>query len=157
MTGFVRTGGLLGAAAIGALLAGCAARPVSHVDGVTAGLDAVAVAAEAADMIGAKAQPPGPTLAVAPVPAAQAGNAVTPALLNTLRARRYALADGGAAPEGARRVSYAVVPVEGFVVVRVAVDGWDMARALGRARDGRLVPAAPLFVEAPAGTEGDTP
>ena len=95
---------VLGAAAFGALLAGCAARPVSHVDGVTGGLDAVAVAAEAADMIGAKAQPPGPSLAVAPVPAGQAGNAVTPALLNTLRARRYALADGGTATEGGKRL-----------------------------------------------------
>lgn len=144
----------LGVAAVGVLLAGCAARPVSHVAGVS-GADAVAVAAEAADMIGAKAQPPGPSLAVAPVPAGQAGNPVTPALLNTLRARRYALAAEPA--DGARRVSYAVVPVEGFVVVRVAVDGWDMARALGRGRDGRLVPVAPLFVEVPAGTEGDTP
>ena len=144
----------LGAAAIGAMLAGCAARPASYVDGV-AGPDAVAVAAQAADMIGAKAQPPGPSLALAPVPARQAGNPVTPALLNTLRARRYALAAEPA--DGTRRVNYAVVPVEGFVVVRVAVDGWDMARALSRGRDGRLVPAAPLFMETPAGTEGDAP
>lgn len=156
-------GRALGAAAIGVLLAGCASRPASYVDGVTSGLDAAAVAAGAADMIAVKAPPPGPPLALAPVPERQAGNPVTPALLNTLRARRYALADG--AGEGALRVSYAVGAVEGFVVVRVAVDGWDMARAFGRDRVGRLVPAAPLFAEAPAGrafdsnahTEGDAP
>lgn len=140
-----------GAAAFGALLAGCAAQPVSYVAGVADGMDAVVLASEAADMVAAKAGPLDAPLVVAPVAAAQARNPVTPALLNVLRSRRYALADKPG--NGARPVTYAVVPVEGFVVVRVAVDGWGMARALGRGQGGRLVPAAPLFVETPA--EGD--
>lgn len=127
-------------------LTGCAVQPsTSYVAGVSGGSDASLLAYGAANIIAVKTLGDGRPVAL--MPAVPAANPVSPALADVLRIRRIVLADP--TQPGTHSVRYAVLPVEGAMIVMVTVDGASASQAFARGRGGWLVPAAPIFAELP--------
>ena len=129
------------------VLGGCAAGPdSSYVGPIDTPADARVLASGLAEFLAAWL-PAAAMLALDPTPSGQDGNALTPALIATLRARGFAIADDRKADKpGTHRVRYWVTPLDNGDLVRLTVDGTEASRLFARNSDGTLQPAGPYTV-----------
>ncbi len=129
-------------------LAACAVGPdTSYVAPLSAPTDATVIAAGVSLFLQTRFPAASTTLVFDPTPTDQAGNALTPALADTLRRLGFAVADG-AAPAGAHTLRYWVTPLDASgELVRLKIDGREEAsRFFVRNTNGTLQAGGPFTV-----------
>ncbi len=78
-------------------------------------------------------------------PASGGWDPVTPALINDLHSRGFAIADAQH-PGGAHTISLAVSPLDTGILVRISIDGTDSASQFLTRTAGKLQPGGPYTV-----------
>jgi hypothetical protein len=129
-------------------LAGCGiGSHTSYVASASAPADATFIAGSIGTFLRTQLPVASTTLVLDPTPAAQAHNALTPVLADTLRQQGFAVAEG-AAPVGANTLRYWVTPLDGSgALVRLLIDGREKAaRFFVRGAAGDLQSGGPFTV-----------
>lgn len=127
------------------LLAGCAGTSGSYVDSdALAGGDAATLASDMTAFVKSTLPPGSTTLALDPLPADQASNALTPVFADSLRRAGFAVAPE-AAPE-THRIRYLVTPLESGTLLRLSVGGTQATRFFVRDTAGGLQVRGPFMV-----------
>ena len=127
------------------LLAGCATMtPMPSYVSVTNAGDVSGVVPAIAGYVSTKL--PTSSRVLVEAPATGGWDPVTPALINELRSRGFAVADAQH-PGNAHMIGYAVSPLDSGVLVRIQIDGADGAsQFLARDTKGELQPGGPYTV-----------
>ena len=137
-------------AAAAVLLAACAAGTggSSYVAPLQQPGDAEVLANAMAEFVAGRLPAAASTVAFAPTPAEQAGNAVTGAFASALRRRGFAVAEGGQPPPArAHRLRYLVTPMDNGNLVRLTIDDSTQgARFFARDPAGGLRSGGPYTV-----------
>jgi hypothetical protein len=132
-----------------ASLASCAIGPdSSYVGELSASGDARILAAGMVEFLSTQLPAASSTIALDPIPADQASNALTPAFTAALRRRGFAVADDRqAATPAAHHVRYWVTPVDSGDVVRLSIDDrTEASRFFVRNTQGGLQAGGPFMV-----------
>lgn len=129
-------------------VAGCGiGSNTSYVASASAPADATVIAGGIGAFLRTQLPAASTTLVLDPTPAAQARNALTPVLADTLRQQGFAVAEG-AAPAGAHTLRYWVTPLDASgELVRLLIDGREKAaRFFVRGAAGDLESGGPFTV-----------
>ena len=127
------------------LLAGCTTMtPMASYVSVTDAGDVTGVVPAIAGFVSDKL--PSSSRVLVEPPSAGGWDPVTPALINDLQSRGFAIADAQH-PGGAHTISFTVSPLDTGVLVRISIDGTDDAsQFLARGTAGKLQPGGPYTV-----------
>ena len=119
----------------------------SYVASLSAPSDARVIAAGIGAFMKTQLPTASTTIVLDPTPSDQAGNALTPALANSLRQQGFAVAQGNT-PEGAHTLRYWVTPLDASgELVRLMIDGRkEASRFFVRNTIGTLQSGGPFTV-----------
>ena len=130
-------------------LAACALAPgSSYVSQVDTPADAEVLAAGMVVFVATQLPAASSTVILDPTPSDQAGNALTPAFVTTLRGRGFAVAaEGQASASGTHHIRYLVTPLDNGDLVRLSIDdGAQASRFFVRNTAGGLQAGGPFMV-----------